>query len=130
VRVAFIYGKNAENNNSRLTLVKPLQTTDTVHVEEAQKKWTGEVQLVVSQRLGELLKYVNSVHEIQSLREAAHSTLSELKRVTQGKISVWEVAYRPLLTSRVREIIQHQMAQILTEMKNKLEQGLQDLSEK
>lgn len=107
--------------------MKPFEATDSAHIEKVQKKWTSEVQSVVSQRLGELLKYVNSVHEIQSLREAAHSTLTELKRITQGKISVWEVAYRPLLTLRVREIIQHQMAQILTEMKTKLEQGLNEL---
>jgi len=107
--------------------VKPIEPSNANLLEEAQNKWMNEVQTVVSQRLGELLKYVNSVHEIQSLREAAHAMLSETKRIPHGRVSVWELAYRPLLTQRVRQIIQHQMDQILIELKTKLEQSINNL---
>ncbi|CAB3375925.1 Hypothetical predicted protein [Cloeon dipterum] len=111
----------------RLTMPKPLDAISDENLQQTLAVWVGDVRNVVAERLGELLQFVNSVHEIQSIREAAHSTLAETKRASRSKVSVWEIAYRPLLTARVRKIVQNQINQISTEMKTKLEHSLQDL---
>ncbi|XP_059486724.1 conserved oligomeric Golgi complex subunit 1 isoform X2 [Neocloeon triangulifer] len=115
--------------NYKLSLAMPVELRSSADLEHMQSNWVKEVQTVVALKLGQLMNFVNTVHEIQSIREAVHSMLSKINRPKFGKLSVWEIAYRPLLTQRVREIIQNQTEQILSEMKTRLGQSLHELDQ-
>lgn len=111
------------NATYRPHLAQGVEMVSSAQLTQARELWLEEVKIEVAERLGALLNFVSSVHGVHAIREAAHASMTGQNQAGV----VWELAFRPLLTQRVRTLVSNQLQQVSRDLHNKLENTLKDL---